>query len=239
MKTLPSAREALGRIRASAVEAARLATAQRSDSDGQARVTRRWWPEAGCHLMMMHQRLDATLDDLRALSAIFYGAAQLRSQPWYAQFRMGASAPVDAVHDGLLRVCRAVSTVDLGFGTPRAYPVLCAEVALDPSTRVVALNAIHDPPRCPERAVPVVLAPPSGDVFHHDGGALHWHHVIVTPGIGLGPRWFDHGLLRMLRAFGLDHAEQAVMRAEGEGLARFAAETNLTAWCEAQGLAIR
>jgi len=219
--------------------AAGLAAAQRSRSHGAAHLERHWLPEARCHLMVTHQRLGASLEQARALSAIFFAAARLPSQPWYAQFRAGRAAPLEAARpDGVLRACRATSTFDVGLGRPRAYRVLCAEVEVDPATRVVGLRSVDDGPELPEPAVPALLEPPSADVFHHDGAALHWHHVVVTPGVGLGPDWFDRGLLRILRSLGLDAQERATYRAEAEGLVAFVAETDLAAFCAAHDVAI-
>lgn len=222
-----------------AAVAVRVAAEQRATSDGDAHVELRWWPEAGCHLTMMHQRIEGTLADLRALSAIFYAAATLPRQPWYEQFRGGLAEPLDIEVPGVLRACRSISTFDLGLPTPRAYPTSCVEVAIDDATRVVALNEIDDAPAPPEPAVPVVLRPPSGDVFHHDGTMLHWHHLIATPGVGLGPRWFDHGLLRTLRTLGLVGAERQVMKSEGEGLRRFVRDTDLATFCAEHAITIQ
>ena len=188
--------------------------------------------------MITHQRLEATLDDAHHLAAIFFGAAGLATQPWYAQFRRGSVAPIPS-NDGVVRAARSVSTFDVGLGAPRAYAVLCAEVAVDPSTRVVTLRSIPDGLPPPEPAVVAELRPPSGDVFFHDGTALHWHHVVVTPGVGLGPSWFDRGLLRLLRGLGLDGPERRTYRDEAEGLVRFVGTTDLGAFCAEHGLTVR
>lgn len=225
---------------ATAMTMTELAATQRVRSDGDATVDTQWWPEARCHLTLTHQRLSVSRADANRLAAIFYAAARLPFQPWYAQFRggvMGADYP-GPLPEGVRRACLATSVFDVSLPTPRAYVVACTNVEVDAQTRVIGVRSVVDGLTAPEPAVVAMLGAPSGDVFHHDGNVLHWHHILLAPGVGLGPDWFDRGLLRMLRTFGWDGAERATLRGEAEGLVRFVREHDLDAYCRAHDIEV-
>lgn len=208
-----------------AQEAVELAARQRARARPEPGTDTVWLPHASCHLQLTHVPLLAPAEAVPALAGLFFSASRLPAQPWYEGFRGGALEPLGvATVAPVLRAALALSVVEVGLPAPRAYRSLVAEVAWDGRTRVTTLGAIDEGPSLPEGAVLAQLLPPSGDVFHHDGQLLHWHHLMVTPGVGLWPDWVDHALLRTLRSLKLDGAERASYRREAEALTRFLPE---------------
>ncbi len=216
-------------------DAERHAASQRAQSHPAIHIDTRWLPEVGCHLQVLHARLQAPRGHVALLAALFYAAPRLASQPWYPGFLSGTSQPLEvALPPDMLRAAHVVSLVNVGLKAPRAYRSLCTEVSLGPDTRVVTLASADAGPPIPAGAVLAHLLPPSGDVFHHDGTHLHWHHLMVSPGVGLSPAWADRWLLRVLRGTGLDTSERATYRSEAEDLTNLLPD--LPAFCAAHGV---
>lgn len=184
--------------------------------------TVRAWTSAGHRYVTSLCVPAAPAEAVPALAALLYGAAALPSQPWYASFLRGRVRPCPAPPaPGTRRHQLASATFDLGLGQPRTWHTLVSEVHLDAATRAVGLVSVPAEPE-PDDGVVAPLLAPSGDVLHHDGDALHWHHVVVTPGVGLLPGAPDRWLLAALRGLGLDGQERATYRAEALGLVPFA-----------------
>lgn len=228
----PDVTAALNEAVSIAAHAMRRGAAQRSRSDGLARIERVWLADVGCHLIVTHQRIEGEPRLVDTLARVFFAAGRLPAQPWYDGFRSGeVEAWAGALPDGVERAALATSVVDVGLRALRAYRVLCTDVPVSETARFIGLQSIEAGPRVPDGVVEALLWPPSGDLFVYEGGALHWHHLLVAPGIGLGPRWFDRRLFALLRTLGITGQEYATYRGEAEGLARFVAETDLDAWC--------
>ena len=161
----------------------------------------------------------ATLD---IVADTFFGAADLRRQPWYAQFQFGESRALDhAPPAGILRHQLAISTFEVGLKAPRCYRQLVVDSAPRDDTRVVSLVSVDVDWEIPEGAVLAMTLEPSGDVFEWRGGALHWHHICTTPGVGLLPGALDRWLLNSLRRLRLDSAERRTYRDEAESFLRW------------------
>ena len=231
--------EVMAKVPEACAQAVWWAAEQRTRSDGDAHVEAHWHRAVGCHLMITHQRMVAPQSALAPLAAVLYSAARLPEQPWYAQFRGGVVVPWEGeLAAGVARACFATSSVDVGLPALRAYRVLCTESVVDEQTRVVALQSVDEGPPQPKGTVLAELWPPSGDVVVHDGTWLHWHHVMVTPGIGLGPRWLDHNLLATLRNWGWDAQERATYVQEAQAMAKFVSEHDLAAFCVAHQIEV-
>lgn len=213
--------EALAAAVPSALVAAGLARAQRDAPPSEPRVDRTWDREARCHRMLTHVAIPgAAVDLLPELAALLFGAAALDAQPWHPQHRGGATRPlVHPAQAPALRHALALSRVTVGLALDRVYRTLTSEVAPDPSSRVIVHRSVDEGPALPDSTVLGHLLGPTADVLHHDGASLHWHHLVVTPGVGLLPWPLDGALLAVARGLGLGQRELAVYRGEARGVA--------------------
>lgn len=193
---------------------------------GTVTTLKSWRPQAKTFTYHTHvsvSSVDRALLDV--VADTFFGAADLRRQPWYTQFQRGQSRALDhGPPEGILRHQLALSTFDVGLKVPRCYRQLVADSAPRDDTRVVSLVSVDVDWTIPEGAVLALTLEPSGDVFEWQDGALHWHHICTTPGVGLLPGPPDRWLLNSLRWLGLDAAERKTYRDEAEGFLRWVTE---------------
>lgn len=215
--------EAAARAVASAGRSARLAQAQREAVGPRGpslRVARHWVRDAGCHAYLSHAVVrDASVELVGELAALALGAAVLDAQPWDPGHRGGRLLPwPDEVAAPVLRHVRTVTRRSAGLPLHRAHRLLCSEVALEAHTRVVVQRSVTGGPALPDDAIPLHLLAPSAVVVHHDGAHLHWHHLVVSPRVGLLPWPLDPALPAALRALGLDATERAGWRGEAAGI---------------------
>ena len=199
---------------------ARLASSFPGPEDpAEAVLTRKLWcAPARTFTYQTHVAADATREALDRVADVFFGAADLPAQPWYEQFRGGASRPTgEPAPEGIDREQLCLSSFDVGLGRPRCYRVLVSLASPAPEVRVVALRSVDVDWSVPEGSVLAETLEPSGDVFTWEAGRLHWHHICTTPGVGLLPGALDRWLLNALRRFGLDGAERRTYRDEALG----------------------
>ena len=186
---------------------------------GTVTTHKRWCEPARTFTYHTHVAvLGAPQASLARVADLFFRAADLEVQPWYAQFRGGESRPLsEAPPAGIERHQLAVSSFDVNLKHPRCYRQLVCEAAPRPSLRVVSLRSVDVDWELPPGTVLARTLEPTGDVFEWQDGALHWHHICTTPGVGLLPGRLDRAFLNLLRRLGLDSAERATYRQEAVG----------------------
>lgn len=158
----------------------------------------------------------------QAMAGIFYRAATLPRQPWYAQFRGGAALPMpQPLPDGVAGRQLCWSRFDLGLRRCRAYRQQVTWLAVDETTAAVVLRSVASDWRADTDSVLAYTLAPTGDVFRQQDGCLQWHHVCTTDGVGLLPMPLDRWLINALRAVGLDGAERHTYRDEALAWAKW------------------
>ncbi len=192
---------------------------QEHDTSADAiQTTKAWSDEARTFTYHTHTALAGVpREALAEVADAFYGAADLETQPWYAQFRAGQSCPVaEPAEPGVARQQWSLSAFDVGLRKLRCYRQLVTDGAPRPDMRVVALRSVDAPLTPPADAVLALTLAPTGDVFEWRDERLHWHHICTTPGVGLLPGSLDRSFLNTLRRLGLDAQERRTYREEAE-----------------------
>lgn len=154
-------------------------------------------------------------DAARLMAGVFYRAATLARQPWYAQFQGGAARPWPRpLPDGVAERQLCWSRFDLGLRRCRAYRQQVAWLAVDETTAAVVLRSVASEWRADTDSVLAYTLAPTGDVFRQQEGCLQWHHLCTTDGVGMLPMPMDRWLINALRAVGLDGVERRTYREE-------------------------
>ncbi len=179
----------------------------------QPSIQRNWVPAAGTWCYHTVIAVPAAADALNQVAAIFYRAAEMNAQPWYAGFVHGQVRPLPESMAAFS--CQlAVAEFDVGLKHLRAYRQLVSSHAAD-AMQAIVLRSVDTPDLpFPEHAVPAFTLQPSGDVFEYRDGQLLWHHICTTPGAGLLPMPWDRCLINALRGLRLDQAERKTYQEE-------------------------
>lgn len=187
---------------------------------------RHWQADAGTFCYQTHIAITGQpRDRLDWLADILYNASTLPSQPWYTQFRGGASQAIDVEPPaGIDRHQLALGCFDLGMKAQRCYRQLVSLAWRDAATAVIVARSVPDGPAVPPGVRLAYTPAPNGEVLHWSDGCLHWHHVCCTPGAAMLPGALDRWLLNAMRRVGLDSAERATYRDEALAMRRWLQE---------------
>lgn len=201
-----------------------LAMAQRQRlehlSPDECETRRTWIEDAGTYCYQTHIAITGQpRERLAWLADVFYRAASLAAQPWYAQFLGGASKALTAeVAQDVARHQLCLGQFDLGVGAPRYYRQLVSLAEPAENTRVIVARSVPDGPPVPGKGKLAYTLNPNGEVFYWEAGCLHWHHICCTPGAAVLPPRLDRLLINTLRRLRLDSAECKTYRAEANEL---------------------
>jgi hypothetical protein len=217
-----SVEEAIHEAPASAGELATMAAQHRGNHTvtNQCQTIRHWQPGAGTFCYQTHIAITGQTSARFAwLTDVFFGAATFSCQPWYPQFKGGASQALgDTPAEGILRHQLSWGRFDLGLSAPRYYRQLISLAQPGKNTAVIVARSVPDGPRLPAHAKLAYTLPPNGEVLHLEDGCLHWHHICCTPGAALLPAKLDRWFINGLRHMGLDATERKTYREEAERL---------------------
>lgn len=174
-----------------------------------------WIPEAGTWLYQVRAEVPGDAALLEATVAALLGDGPGWFTAMSDRHRRELEPP-----SGVERAVLDQLRFDMGMGQFRRYDLLVGLVAPEPTVRVLTQRSVH-PEGFVDETRAFTLAP-SGDVVRLVGDRVVWDHIGTTPGGALLPPTADRWLMNTLRWLGLDQAERATYRAEGEAFVRWA-----------------
>ncbi|HQQ73524.1 MAG TPA: hypothetical protein PK031_00055 [Pseudomonadales bacterium] len=179
-------------------------------------LSRCWTPAARTYTYHTHVQVHGV--DRNIFSKVvdcFYYASTLPTQPWYAAFLRGCCVPLSPA-TGSARALLCVPEFDFGLGKVHSYRQLLNDFSVAEHCHVLVLRSVIHALDFPANTVPAFTLAPTGDVFHWQGGVLHWHHICTVAGVGILPACIERHVMNALRWFHLDQAERKAYREEAE-----------------------